>query len=130
VWFAWLAFMGFPKSKDTATRRARKNAREGRRRGTASEVPDNLARPLKRVREMSSEIPIEVHHGRHSIAVVARLPGVHLEDVRIGLTRDELTITQGMRRCSLALASPIDDRRATIRFSGGVLWVHLPRLRD
>jgi HSP20 family molecular chaperone IbpA len=80
---------------------------------------------------MSSEIPIEVLHGRHSIAVVARLPGVvHLQDVRIGLTRDELTITQGMRRCSLALASPVDDRRATIRFSGGILWVHLPRLRD
>jgi HSP20 family molecular chaperone IbpA len=83
---------------------------------------------------MTSEIPIQVHHRTHSIAVVARLPGVHLHDVRIGLTRDMLSIdagdTQGMRHCSLALASPVDDRRATIRFHDGVLWVHLPKIRE
>jgi HSP20 family molecular chaperone IbpA len=83
---------------------------------------------------MSSEIPIQVHHGSHSIAVVARLPGVRLDDVRIGLTRDMLSIdaedAQGMRHCSLALAFPVDDRRATIRYRDGVLWVHLPKLRD
>jgi HSP20 family molecular chaperone IbpA len=82
---------------------------------------------------MSAPIPILVHHGLHSISVVARLPGVDLEQLHIGVTPDELTIEadvpQGTRHCALALASPVDDRRTTIRFSDGVLWVHMPRLR-
>jgi HSP20 family molecular chaperone IbpA len=81
---------------------------------------------------MNSWIPIEVHHGRHSIAVTARLPGIPIEHVRVGLTPDELTIDaaapQGMQHCVLPLACKVDDRRATIRFREGVLWVHLPRL--
>jgi HSP20 family molecular chaperone IbpA len=81
---------------------------------------------------MTSSIPIEVHHGRHAMAVVARLPDVRPEDVRIALTRDLLTIDadapDGARHYSLALASPVDDRRATMHFSEGVLRMHLPKL--
>ena len=81
---------------------------------------------------MTRPIPIEVHHGRHAVAVVARLPGVRLEDVHISLTRDELTIDadapDGGRHYALRLASPVDDRRATMHFSEGVLWMHLPVL--
>jgi HSP20 family molecular chaperone IbpA len=81
---------------------------------------------------MSESIPIHVHHARHSMAVVAQLPGVRFEDVRIALTRDELTIDakapEGLRHYALCLASPVDDRRATMHFSGGVLRMHLPKL--
>jgi HSP20 family molecular chaperone IbpA len=83
---------------------------------------------------MTGTIPIEVHHGPRSMAVMARLPGVRLEDVRIALTRDELTIDaaapDGQRHYALALASPVDDRRATIRFRDGILWMHLPKLPE
>jgi HSP20 family molecular chaperone IbpA len=81
---------------------------------------------------MSESIPIEVHHGRRFMAVMARLPGVRVEDVCIGLTRDQLTIDakapEGLRHYALSLASPVDDRRATMHFSDGVLRVHLPKL--
>lgn len=81
---------------------------------------------------MSEAIPIEVHHGRRFMDVMARLPGVRVEDVRIALTRDELTIDakapEGLRHYALCLASPVDDRRATMHFSDGVLRVHLPKL--
>jgi HSP20 family molecular chaperone IbpA len=81
---------------------------------------------------MTEPIPIEVHHGPHSMAVVARLPGVRMGDLRIGLRRNELTIDanapEGMRHYALALACPIDDRRATMRFRDGILWMHLPKL--
>jgi HSP20 family molecular chaperone IbpA len=81
---------------------------------------------------MSESIPIEVHHRRRSLAVVAQLPGVRVEDVRIALTRDALTIDaeapEGLRHYFLGFASPVDDRRATIHFSGGVLRMHLPKL--
>jgi HSP20 family molecular chaperone IbpA len=81
---------------------------------------------------MSESIPIEVHHTRGSMAVMARLPGVRGEDVRIALTRDQLTIDaeapEGPRHYALRLASPVDDRRATMHFRDGVLRVHLPKL--
>jgi HSP20 family molecular chaperone IbpA len=81
---------------------------------------------------MSHPIAIEVHHGRHAMAVVARLPGVRFEDVRIVLEPNELTIDadgpDGVRHYALALASPVDDRRVTMRFRDGVLWMHLPKL--
>jgi HSP20 family molecular chaperone IbpA len=81
---------------------------------------------------MSEAIPIEVHHGRRSMDVMARLPGVRVEDVRVAVTRDRLTIDaeapEGVRHCALCLASPVDDRRATMHFSEGVLRVHLPKL--
>jgi HSP20 family molecular chaperone IbpA len=80
---------------------------------------------------MSDPIPIEVHHKRRCFAVLARLPGVRFEDVRIGLTRDELTIDaqapEGLQHYALAFASPVDERRATMRFSEGLLWLHLPK---
>lgn len=81
---------------------------------------------------MSVPIPVEVHHARHAMAVVARLPGVRFEDVRIGLTRDSLTIDanspDGSRHFALPLPCPVDDRRATMCFRDGVLRIHLPRL--
>jgi HSP20 family molecular chaperone IbpA len=81
---------------------------------------------------MSVVIPLEVHHRPDSMAVTARLPGVHAEDLRVALTRDELTIearsAAGPRACALALASPVDQRRATMRFADGVLTLHLPKL--
>jgi HSP20 family molecular chaperone IbpA len=81
---------------------------------------------------MGSPIVIEVHHRRHSMAVLARLPDVRVEDIRIALTRDELTIDaeapEGRRHYQLSLSSPVDDRRATMRFSDGVLRMHLPKL--
>ncbi|HEY3820304.1 MAG TPA: Hsp20/alpha crystallin family protein [Polyangiaceae bacterium] len=82
---------------------------------------------------MSQSIPIEVHHGKGAVAVVVRLPDVRAKDIRISLTRDELSIhadTPGhVRNYSLRLATRVDDRRATMRFSDGVLWMHLPVLR-
>jgi HSP20 family molecular chaperone IbpA len=81
---------------------------------------------------MSEAIPIEVHHGRRFMDVLARLPGVRVEDVRIALTRDQLTIDaeapEGLRHYALGLASPVDDRRATMHFRDGILRVHLPKL--
>jgi HSP20 family molecular chaperone IbpA len=80
---------------------------------------------------MSDSIPIEVHHGSRSVSVLARLPGVRLQDVRIGLTPDELTIDaqapEGPRHYEFSFPSPVDDRRATMRFREGVLWMHLPK---
>jgi HSP20 family molecular chaperone IbpA len=81
---------------------------------------------------MDSWIPIEVHHGRESMAVVAQLPGVRIGDLRIELTRDLLTIDAhtplGERQCTLALAAPVDARRATMHFRDGILRMHLPTL--
>jgi HSP20 family molecular chaperone IbpA len=60
--------------------------------------------------------------------VTARLPGVRLQDVRIALTRDTLTIDAAERHHVLAFACPVDDRRATMHFHDGILWIHLPKL--
>jgi HSP20 family molecular chaperone IbpA len=81
---------------------------------------------------MSPAIPIEVHHHRHAMDVTARLPGVRVQDLRVALSRDALTIEArsagGTQAYTLALASPVDDRRATMRFADGVLSLHLPKL--
>ncbi len=81
---------------------------------------------------MGDGIRLEVHHGRDSMAVVARLPGVRGGDLRIELTPDLLTIDadtpHGERQCTLALASPVDARRATMHFHDGILRMHLPKL--
>lgn len=83
---------------------------------------------------MSQAIPIEVHHARRFMDVMARLPGVRFENVRIALTRDRLAIDavapEGPRHYALCLASPVDDRRATMDFRDGVLRLHLPKLRE
>jgi HSP20 family molecular chaperone IbpA len=95
-------------------------------------VPPRLARSLKKEREMTEAIPIEVHHASRFMDVMARLPGVRFEDVRIALTRDQLTIDavapEGRRHYAMCLASPVDDRRATMHFNDGVLRLHLPKL--
>lgn len=82
---------------------------------------------------MAAAIPLEVHHVPGAFSVIARLPGVRVEDLRISLSRDALTIdansSEGARHCDLPLAFPVDDRRATMRFADGILWVYLPRLR-
>ena len=79
-------------------------------------------------------IPIEVHHAARGMAVVARLPGVRGEDLRIGLTRQELSIdaesAQGALHYALPLPSPVDDRRVTMEFASGVLRIYLPKLDD
>jgi HSP20 family molecular chaperone IbpA len=81
---------------------------------------------------MAGAIPVEIHHQRDAMAVIARLPGIRIEDLHIALTRDELTIearsSAGKQAFSLPLAMPIDERRATMRFAGGVLCLYLPRL--
>jgi len=81
---------------------------------------------------MDATIPLEVHHGQNSMAVVARLPGVRLQDLHVAITRKLLTIDaetpEGSRHGSLALASPVDDGRAIMRFRDGILWMHLPKL--
>ena len=81
---------------------------------------------------MADAIPIEVHHQRQALAVTARLPGVLAQDLRITLTRDALAIEArsrtGPRACALPLASPVDARRATMRFADGVLSLYLPVL--
>ena len=91
-----------------------------------------LARSLKSLARMVSGIPIEVHHATHSMAVVARLPGVRFENVDIRLSRDALTIgaefPEGTRTVALPFAFPVDDRRAQMRFADGVLWMYLPKL--
>jgi HSP20 family molecular chaperone IbpA len=85
---------------------------------------------------MARSIPLEVHHVRDAFSVIARLPGVRTEDLRVALSRDRLTIDadardsgEGTRHCELPLAFPVDDRRAQMRFADGVLWMYLPRLR-
>jgi HSP20 family molecular chaperone IbpA len=81
---------------------------------------------------MGNWIPLEVHHGRDSMAVVAHLPGVRVADLHIVLTRDLLMIDaetpEGERHSTLSLASPVDDRRATMHFRDGILRMHLPKL--
>jgi HSP20 family molecular chaperone IbpA len=82
---------------------------------------------------VAAEIPLEVHHARDALSVVARLPGVRVEDLRIALSRHLLRIDaespEGSRRCVLPLAWPVDDRRAKMRFADDTLWMYLPRLR-
>ena len=56
---------------------------------------------------MSEAIPIEVHHGRRFMDVLARLPGVRVEDVRIALTRDQLV---------LDLQALVSERRMSVLF--------------
>lgn len=67
------------------------------------------------------------------MAVTARLPGVRAQDLRIGLSRDELRVEtsspEGVQGFSLALPSPVDERRATLRFTDGVLSLYLPKLQ-
>jgi HSP20 family molecular chaperone IbpA len=91
-----------------------------------------VAQTLKVVRLMACAIPVEIHHHREAMAITARLPGVRIEDLRIALSRDELTIEArspaGKQALSLLLATPIDERRATMRFADGVLSLYLPRL--
>jgi HSP20 family molecular chaperone IbpA len=81
---------------------------------------------------MPGAIPVEVHHAREALSVIVRLPGVRVEDLRIALSRNVLTIdadsSEGRRHCDLPLSSPVDDRRAKMRFADGVLWMYLPKL--
>jgi HSP20 family molecular chaperone IbpA len=78
-------------------------------------------------------IPLEVHHASDALSVIARLPGVRAEDLRIALSSHILRIdadsAEGTRHCALPLSSPVDDRRAKMRFTDGVLWMYLPKLR-
>jgi HSP20 family molecular chaperone IbpA len=81
---------------------------------------------------MTSEMPIEVRHERGATAVTARLPGVLAQDLRVDLTHDQLRIraesADGPLDYALPLALPVDESRATIHFSRGILSVFLPGL--
>jgi HSP20 family molecular chaperone IbpA len=81
---------------------------------------------------MSTAIPIQIDHRPGALVVTATLPSVDVQDLRLALTRDRLTIEarfpSGWRRADVPFASPVDDRRATMHHAGGVLSLFLPTL--
>jgi HSP20 family molecular chaperone IbpA len=80
---------------------------------------------------MAAQIPIEVRHHRDALDVTARLSGVRAQDLRVVLTDDAVRIEVGPaqegQHWAVPLASRVDERRATMRFAGGVLSLHLPK---
>ena len=77
---------------------------------------------------MTTPPRIEVHHGDDSTIVVAPVPGARADSVSVDLQRASVVIhTDGGRHCvEVPLATPFDDRRVTMRFAEGVLWLYLP----
>jgi HSP20 family molecular chaperone IbpA len=86
---------------------------------------------------MAAQVPIEVRHHRDALAVTARLSGVRAQDIRVVLTDDAVRIevcagrlggtSESSEPAVVPLASPVDDRRATMRFDGDVLSLYLPK---
>ena len=76
--------------------------------------------------------PIEVHHADRSTTVVAHMPRVNPQSLRVAFERERVVIeaeaTDGRCHLEVPLAARIDDRRTEMRFADGVLWLFMPNV--